>query len=426
MPPARLPVSRETRLLLAIVLISLSTLWVLARIRFPDRPASPNPVPPVLTQLAPPSVFEDLASAVARLEPVLEASLTVIEVDSTPSGRAAGAVRSPVLALRLREDMAIAMMDLATVPAGVDIVSHDPASRLALIRIRGNGAAAPPTWSPRRMRDPRFLVVADAVPDGVSLRPVFVGSLRSIGSPLWPGQIWAVPDRTELDAGTFLFTVEGALAGLVIEREGKPAIVPAATLTATADRLLKEGRRTRGWLGVEVQPLTPQLAAATGASVGAVVTRVDPRGPAAGQLAIADVVEAIDGRSMETREHWDAHVGRLAQGGSVVLRVRRGGDLREVRVTAAPRPAPSAGRPLGLTLRAIRRAGAEIVRVDPDSAGARAGLEPGDIITVIGDREAPTPSQVSRVFAAAPDDRPLIVAITRGEAHLVFTLEKKW
>ena len=45
-------VSRETRLLLTAGVLAVAALWLLARIRFPERPATPNPVPAVLSQLA--------------------------------------------------------------------------------------------------------------------------------------------------------------------------------------------------------------------------------------------------------------------------------------------------------------------------------------------------------------------------------------
>ena len=64
-------VSRDTRLLLGIVLASIALLWVLARIRFPDRVPTSNPVPPVLAQLAPPSPLDEIAESVAQLQPRL-------------------------------------------------------------------------------------------------------------------------------------------------------------------------------------------------------------------------------------------------------------------------------------------------------------------------------------------------------------------
>ena len=55
-------VSRETRRLLTAVLIAILAIWILARIRFPEEQATPNPVAPLLGQLAPRYRFADLAS----------------------------------------------------------------------------------------------------------------------------------------------------------------------------------------------------------------------------------------------------------------------------------------------------------------------------------------------------------------------------
>ena len=54
-------VSRETRRLLVAAGLALLALWILARLRFPERPPSPNPVAPVLTQISPPTTFTGLA-----------------------------------------------------------------------------------------------------------------------------------------------------------------------------------------------------------------------------------------------------------------------------------------------------------------------------------------------------------------------------
>ena len=431
MEPVRPAVSRETRLLLIIVLVSLSMLWVLARVRFPGRRATPNPVPPVFAQLAPPSAFEDIASSVAQLGPRLEVLLTPVEVLRQSSGRAAGPSRVTLPALRVRGDLAVASMDSAAdVPdtpdgAGVNVIARDPATQLTVFRMPSVDWPLLTTWSAGRLRDPRFLIAADVSRNGTSLRPVFVGALYPTVSPFWPEPIWALPAGTDLERGTFVFTVDGALAGLVTEREGQPAIVPGTTVLAAVDRLLQEGDHKPGWLGIQVQPLTPDIASAIGASTGVIVAWIEPRGPADGHLTIADVIEKIDGSPVVTAEYWNARVAGLSEGEAVLLNVRRRNDVREVRLTAGPTQAPADDRPLGLTMRAIRLVGVEILQVDPGSAAARASLQAGDRITVLGDVEAPTPAQVTRMFSAAPADRPLIAAVTRGGAHHVVVLEKK-
>lgn len=432
MKPTHPTVSRDTRVLLTIVVISVATLWALARLRFPDRLPTPNPVPPVLAQLMPPSAFDDITSAVAQLETRLQPSILGLDVERRHGATAAGVMRTTVSALWFRDDLAVALIGGTTStdvsePTIVDAVevARDRASQLAVIRLPQGAAPALPTWAPRRPSYPRFLIAADPSPGGASLRPVFVGSLREVATPIWSDPIWALPDRIDLAAGTFVFTVDGALAGLVVEREGRPAIVPADTVVAMADRLAREGPRRPGRLGVEVQPLTAAIAAATGASVGVVVSWVDPQGPAGRDLRVADVVESVDAKPTTTLEHWTARIARLTDGESLVISVRRGGGVRDVRLTAS---AATEGkeRPLGLTLRTIPRIGVGILRVDAGSAAAAAGLQIGDVLTVVGDIGAPTAPQALRVFATASRERPVFVAVTRAGIHRVFALERTW
>jgi S1-C subfamily serine protease len=111
-------------------------------------------------------------------------------------------------------------------------------------------------------------------------------------------------------------------------------------------------------------------------------------------------------------------------GETLTLRVRRRGELREVRVTASG-AAPQPGRPsLGLTLRARTRIGAEAVRVDSGSTAERAGLVAGDVITQVGELPAPTPAQVLRSFASLGQGQRVLLAVTRGDAHFVTALER--
>jgi len=407
-------VSRETGLLFITVLVALVTLWVLARIRFPDQPATPNPVPSLLTQLAVRAGFEDLAIEVAALESRLAPSLLALESD-----------QDVFAALRIREDVVVTRLTANLTP-NLAVLARDPASGLAVIRVPAAPAPALALWSPQRMQYPRYLIVSDVSRQGASLRPIFVGSLYPAVSPTWSESIWAAPARTNLPTGAFVFTNDGTLAGLAIEHEGRPAILPAEAVIRRAQRLLREGSPDGGWLGVEVQALTPAIAAAAGAGAGVVVTWVDPQGGAAEKLAVTDVIETIGGEVVATLEHWEARLARLAAGDSLALRVRRRGEVKEIQVTAgdAP-PTPAEARPLGLTMRAVPRIGVEIVRVDPGSAAARAGIEAGDVVTLIGEVERPTPGQLTRAFQAAPDDRPLLVGVTRGDRHRVLALGKR-
>ena len=413
-------VSRETRLLLTAGALAIVALWLLARVRFRDLPAAASPIPAVLSQLATGPTYDDLAAEIAELHPRLSPSLVIL--NGRGMGSAVDQFRG-IAALRYRDDLAVTLLPVGLRVADASVIASDPASQLTVLRVPGQiPGPLPQPWTPRRPERPRYFVAADAARPGVSLRPAFVGSLAPISSALWPEALWTVPPNSDLSPGSFLFTSAGEFVGLVTAYGAERAIVPGGTLFAEADRLLSRPKRPAGTIGMQVQRLTESIAAATGASTGVVATSVNQNGPASGVL-VGDVVEAVDNRAL-SREEWDARMARLEAGQTLRLRVRSRGQVREVALVAAPVAEPPALRRLGLTLRPRRRVGAEVVRVEPASAAARAGLTAGDVITVIGGIHAPTPAQVGRSFSSMPDRQPLLVGVNRGDAHFVTTVER--
>jgi S1-C subfamily serine protease len=423
-------VSRETRLLLGIVLVSIATLWVLARIRFPDQPATPNPVPPVLAQLAPSSPFEAIASTISDLLGDVGHVLMPLRFADVPSGGEGSFTTRP--ALRFREDLALTLvppetMRRAKLQDDLDVVAHDPPSKVAVVRVPA--APVPPLrrWTPPPRFAPRFLLAATVSREGTSLTPVFVSSIASIESPWWPGPIWLLPPPLHLATGTFLFTTDGAMAGAVVAEGSRAALVPVDVLLSTAERLGAQGRRLPGHLGIEVQALTPPLRRALAADAGVVVTWVDPEGPAAAHLLVTDVIERLQDQPLTGVEDWTARLQRIAAGETVRIVVRRAGEGKELVIDAVERrPPPPADRPLGLETRLRPGEGAEVVSVQALSSAARAGLAPGDLITIAGDILSPRPGQIQRLYEDATGERPILLAVTRGGAHLVVALEKYW
>lgn len=421
--PYRPRVSRETRLLLTAGLIAVAALWLLARVRYPDRPVTPNPVPSVLGQLASAPKYDDLAGEIAQLQTRLKPSLFALD------GPAAG--DSPQSSLRtaalgLRDGLAITLVPPGSSPERWDdslVVARDAPSGLAIVRVPAAPAVPPAAWTPRQLQQPRYFAATDVSVEGVSLRPAFVGSLHQIATPLWPEPLWAVPERSDLAAGSFLFGTNAELVGLVISYRHGLAIVPGATLLANVERLLAAPPGPPGAIGIDVQELTTPLASVTGASMGVVVVWVDPHGASSGHLMVGDVIEAADGRALATRDHWDVRVARLAAGETLSLRVRRQGEVRAVAVVATAPPSTPASQSLGLVLRP-RPNGAEVIAVEPGSAADRAGLKPGDVITLTAGVSAPAPAQVQRSYTSLAQGARVMVAVTRGDAHFVTTLER--
>jgi PDZ domain len=418
--PAPPRLSHEERLLLVTILVAMAALWALARIRFPERPATPNPVTPLLTQLAVSPGFDELATQVSTLESRLLPSLVPVDVT--------GAAAAP--ALRVRDDIGATLLPAPngeptyTGPDPSTILAHDAVSGLALVRIPGAPAPELAVWSPQRLDRPRYLFASDFSHRDASLRPVFVGRLHPATNPGWPGEVLVLPVRTAVAPGDLLFTTDGALAGLVIPHAAALALVPGQTLLNVVDLLRAQGAAPSGWLGIEVHGLTPALASATGARTGVIVSRVSPDGPAAAALTAADVIEAANGEPIASLGDWRTIAARVRPDSSVTLTIRRRTESFNVTLTAAALPTRPAREPLGLDLRTRAQVGAEVVDVASQSAAARAGIVAGDVIVAIGDIQRPTAPQVTQAFAGSTG-RPLLAVVARGESHRVVALNTK-
>ena len=414
--------SRETRQLLTTALLALVALWVLARVRFPDQPVNPNPIPTLLSQLSPIPRFANLAGEIADLQDRLAGSWFVIPATQA---HATGEVSARTLpALRFRSGSALVLLVGGAQLREQDIVAADRATGLAVIRAGASPSSLDLTpWMPASLDTPRYLMATSATPAGVSLRPVLVGSLHQTSSPAWSGPIWAVPDGTDLDPGAFVFTTAGELAGLVVQEPAGPAIVPGAVLTADAEWLLERGPTTDGDLRVTVQPLTHTLTKATGASSGVVVAWVDPQGPAAGVVVVGDVIETLNGEPVASVRDWDVLASRLPPGGAN-LRVHRQSELRDVHVMPVAPNAALIPSSLGLTLQSLPSVGTSVVAVEAGSAAEAAGLQKGDVITLVGRVSAPTPSDVRTSFESARAGDAILVALTRGQSHRVLAVVK--
>jgi hypothetical protein len=422
--PHRPRVSRETRLLLTTAFLAIAALWILARIRFPDRPPTPGPVPPLLMQQAGSPTYDDLAAEIGQVQSRLEPWLLAVSSPPSSDSRAPHALA----AVRIRDDLAVTLLPSTSNRerwAVEAIVAQDRASGLAVVRMTSETPVVPPAlWSPRRARQPRYLIATDVLDQGISLRPVFIGALEPAASPAWSAPILSAPARAGLASGSFLFTNDAELAGLVVESGGERMIVPGETLLAEVDQLLARQGRRAGEIGVQVQAMTTSIAAATGASSGVVVTWVDDDGVAARNLMVGDVIEAIDGDKALTLQRWDVRMARLRAGETLTLLVRRRGDIQEVQLVAPDYQAAATNRSLGLSMRRVPGVGAQVIRLERGSIADRGGIETGDLITMIGEVHRPTPAQVTTAFASAREGVPVLVAVTRSDAHHVMTLTK--
>ncbi len=250
------------------------------------------------------------------------------------------------------------------------------------------------------------------------------------------------------NSGGPLFNMDGEVVGvntaILSPNGGSIGIgfsMSSNVVTRVVDQLQEFGETRRGWLGVSIQNVTPDVAEALNLedAIGALVTDV-PDGPAKeGGVKAGDVIMTFDGREVEDTRELVRMVGDTEVGKSVRVVVFREGETETLKITLGRREtaeivpagmaAPEQSEPeeleaLGMSLSAIlgetREAynipddvkGVLVINVDEDSEAFEKGLREGDVIAEIGQKEVLTPQEVlARIDAAKEAGRKSILLL---------------
>lgn len=421
---------REARLLLATIGISIGMLLLLARFRFPEestRRTSEAAAAP-LERLAARATFDELASSMADLERRLANRVEVLRIHPE---RAAGEF---VPAPRLTTDRAVVLLGATEkIVAGASadvplVVGRDALRELAVVAVpaRPDDLVTPRTGPPRP--GPRYVAVVEAARQGVAIRPVYVGRTDLIQDPRLNTPLLSVVSlQQSVPSGAAIFALDGQFIGLASVTGGGMTVVPGESLRTLAQQAQPQPARPSD-IGVQVQPLSPALARASGADRGVMVSFVQARGPAAEELLSGDVIRDVDGTGVTTVAGFQQLVATRQPGQAVTLDVVRQGKPLRVSVRAVE--AATLGTPLaadedpGLTLRVIDGAGIEVVALEPEMPGARAELQRGDLIVAIDGRAAVSADTLLRAYRARPRGGAVLLTVRRGTQHRVVALEK--
>ncbi len=219
--------------------------------------------------------------------------------------------------------------------------------------------------------------------------------------------------------------------------------IPIDEAMRVAEQLRTNGRVVRGRIGVQIAPVTKEVAEAIGLGQprGALVQSVEKDGPAdkAGVEA-GDIILRVDGRAVEKSGDLPRIIGGTKPGTKSSLQVHRRGNTRDIVITVAEfEPDRAARRPvaaaepgnaapqvaksvLGLTVsdlsdnqkRDLRVRGG--VRVDAvEGPAARAGLREGDVILSVDNTEVSDTKQFSGIVSKVERSRAVSVLVRRGE-----------
>jgi serine protease Do len=304
------------------------------------------------------------------------------------------------------------------------VVGTDARSDLALIKVEGSG------YPYVKFADhaPRIGEWAVAVGNPFGLGgTVTAGIVSATGRDIGRGgdvyiQIDAPINRGNSGGPTFdtegnvmgvntaIFSPSGGSVGIGFD-------IPAATAKSVIAQLKDRGHVTRGWLGVQIQPVTSEVADALGLkqAAGALVAEPQPDSPAAkAGVKAGDVIVAVDGTSIKDSRELAQKIGTLSPGASVKLSLIRDGSQQTINVSLGQMPnqqqaqagseqkgSAQATPRLGLSLAPAKASGAGdqgvvVTAVDPDGPAAEQGIKAGDVIMNVGGTSVSTPGDVQK------------------------------
>lgn len=219
-----------------------------------------------------------------------------------------------------------------------------------------------------------------------------------------------------IGVNTAIYSPSGGSVGIGFD-------IPAATAKMVVAQLKEKGVVTRGWLGVQVQPVTRGIADSLGLkqAEGAMVDEPQPSSPAAkADIASGDIITAVDGTPVKDSRDLARRIATMAPGSSIKLDVLRKGESKSVSVVLAEMPnqrqanagnqdsAQTSDAPhLGLALAPasdVAGAGGKgvvVTAVEPDGPAAEHGFQSGDVILDVGGKSVGNVSDVRKALTEA-------------------------
>jgi serine protease Do len=331
------------------------------------------------------------------------------------------------------------------------IIGTDPRSDVAVLKIDGEDLPIVPIGDSSELRLGQ-VVLAVGYPFGVG-QTVTMG----IVSALSRSRLGLVDfeDFIQTDAainpgnsGGALINSRGELVGIntaILSRSGGSQgigfAIPIELANTIMESIIQHGRVIRGWLGVWIQDVTPQLAEAFGLDEagGVLISDLQEDSPAVeGGLQRDDVVVKYDGRDVENMNHFRQMVATTPPGEKVTMELIREGKKKEIKVKIGEHPDTSKGEAdeekdedvspffVGVGLETLtdgyRRQldipsevnGVLVTEVDRDSPAGEAGLETGDVITAVNRIQVENLDDFERVLKKSKGGRLLLLVYKDG------------
>jgi len=226
-----------------------------------------------------------------------------------------------------------------------------------------------------------------------------------------------------MGVNTAIYSPSGGSVGIAFS-------IPASTVKSVIAQLKDKGSVSRGWIGVQIQPVTSDIADSLGLkkAEGALVAEPQANGPAAkAGIESGDVITAVNGEPVKDARELARTIGSLPPGNSVKLNVLHKGQDKVVNLTLGQLPNSVEAKAdtgkgddqgstvprgtdvpkLGLTVapaNSVAGAGKDgvvVTEVDPKSAAAERGFKEGDVILEVAGKNVTSAGDVREAIDAA-------------------------
>lgn len=330
------------------------------------------------------------------------------------------------------------------------IIGVDPRTDVALIKIDATGLPKVTVGDPAQLKVGEW-VVAIGSPFGLE-NTVTAGIVSAKGRAL-PQENYVPFIQTDVainpgNSGGPLFNMRGEVVGInsqIYSRSGGymglSFAIPIDVAVEVANQLKASGKVSRGWLGIQIQELTKELAESFGMknTNGALVAGVEKGSPAdKGGIEAGDVITRFDGKPIGTSSDLPRVVGATKPGKEVTVEVLRKGATRNLSVkvgempddkdeVAKPARGPAKTEPnrLGLQLRELnpqqkKKLGGKngVLVIDAQGSAAQAGIRRGDVILAVNNTEVTGIEQFNKLVDAVGAGKTVALLVQRGENTL--------
>ena len=227
-------------------------------------------------------------------------------------------------------------------------------------------------------------------------------------------------DGNVIGVNTAIFSPSGGSVGIAFD-------IPSDTVKSVVAQLKDKGSVTRGWIGVQIQPVTTEIAESLGMkrSEGALVAEPQVGSPAAkAGILSGDVITEVNGQTIKDARELAKQIGAMVPGNTAKLTVLRKGEVKTISLALAELPQERAASAtssdvvpngsdipkLGLMLAPASKAAASgtegvvVTNVDPNGLASEHGFKAGDVILDVGGKPVATPVDVRNAISGAQKD----------------------